>query len=137
MASFYRHLTVTLPIGSSVLVLVVVLAVLWCVMRRHADDATAAQSTPQGSVCGERYKSEGLSSVEPTYCGGGSSRGSSAYAVPHRVYDVPYAQKRSVEQIAIQSRKSQSSTGLSRDGSQLFYVSSKSKVFDEDEMHRL
>ncbi|XP_075544678.1 cell adhesion molecule Dscam1-like [Dermacentor variabilis] len=137
MASFYRHLTVTLPIGSSVLVLVVVLAVLWCVMRRHADDATGAQSTPQGSVCGERYKSEVLSSAEPTYCGGGSSRGSSAYAVPHRVYDVPYAQKRPVEQIAIQSRKSQSATGLSRDGSQLFYVSSKSKVFDEDEMHRL
>ncbi|XP_075735728.1 cell adhesion molecule Dscam1 [Rhipicephalus microplus] len=137
MASFYRHLTVTLPIGSSVLVLVVVLAVLWCVMRRHTDDGTVAQSTPQGSVCGERYKSEVLSTAEPTYCGGGSSRGSSAYAVPHRVYDVPYAQKRPVEQIAIQSRKSKTSTGMSRDGSQLFYVSSKSKVFEEDEMHRL
>ncbi|KAH9373223.1 hypothetical protein HPB48_004968 [Haemaphysalis longicornis] len=46
-----------------------------------------------GSVSGERYKSEVLASPEPTYCGG-SSRGSSAYAVPHRVYDVPYAHKR-------------------------------------------
>ncbi|KAH8024891.1 hypothetical protein HPB51_002061 [Rhipicephalus microplus] len=47
MASFYRHLTVTLPIGSSVLVLVVVLAVLWCVLRRHAEDATVVHGTPQ------------------------------------------------------------------------------------------
>ncbi|XP_049268775.1 Down syndrome cell adhesion molecule-like protein 1 homolog [Rhipicephalus sanguineus] len=138
MASFYRHLTVTLPIGSSVLVL------CRCVGGALVRDAATRGTTlllhkhaTRGSVCGERYKSEGLSSVEPTYCGGGSSRASSAYAVPHRVYDVPYAQKRPVEQIAIQSRKSQSSTGLSRDGSQLFYVSSKSKVFDEDEMHRL
>lgn len=139
MASFYRHLTVTLPIGSSVLVLVVVLAVLWCVLRRHAEDATVVHGTPQGSMSGERYKSEVLSSVEPTYCGGngGSSRGSSAYAVPHRVYDVPYAHKRPGEHIAIQSRKSQTATGLSRDGSELFYVSSKCKVFDEDDMHRL
>ncbi|XP_075544683.1 cell adhesion molecule Dscam1-like [Dermacentor variabilis] len=139
MASFYRHLTVTLPIGSSVLVLVVVLAVLWCVLRRHADDAAVAHGTPQGSVSGERYKSEVLGSAEPTYCGGngGSSRGSSAYAVPHRVYDVPYAHKRPGEHIAIQSRKSQTATGLSRDGSELFYVSSKCKVFDEDDMHRL
>ncbi|KAL3249796.1 hypothetical protein MRX96_055982 [Rhipicephalus microplus] len=111
MASLYRHLTVTLPIGSSVLVLVVVLAVLWCVMRRHTDDGTIAQRHATG-VCGERYKSEVLSTAEPTYCGGGSSRGSSAYAVPHRVYDVPYAQKRPVEQIAIQSRKCQTSTGM-------------------------
>ncbi|KAL1427617.1 hypothetical protein MTO96_017314 [Rhipicephalus appendiculatus] len=139
MASFYRHLTVTLPIGSSVLVLVVVLAVLWCVLRRHAEDAAVVHGTPQGSMSGERYKSEVLSSVEPTYCGGngGSSRGSSAYAVPHRVYDVPYAHKRPGEHIAIQSRKSQTATGLSRDGSELFYVSSKCKVFDEDDMHRL
>ncbi|XP_037506499.1 Down syndrome cell adhesion molecule homolog [Rhipicephalus sanguineus] len=139
MASFYRHLTVTLPIGSSVLVLVVVLAVLWCVLRRHAEDAAVAHGTPQGSMSGERYKSEVLSSVEPTYCGGngGSSRGSSAYAVPHRVYDVPYAHKRPGEHIAIQSRKSQTATGLSRDGSELFYVSSKCKAFDEDDMHRL
>ncbi|XP_077518540.1 cell adhesion molecule Dscam1-like isoform X2 [Amblyomma americanum] len=138
MASFYRHLTVTLPIGSSVLVLVVVLAVLWCVMRRHSDDVTTVHGTPQGSVSGERYKSDVLGTAEPTYCGsGGSSRGSSAYAVPHRVYDVPYAHKRTAEHIPIQSRKSQTSTGRSRDGSQLFYVSSKSKGFDEEDMHRL
>ncbi|KAH7969638.1 hypothetical protein HPB52_020685 [Rhipicephalus sanguineus] len=91
--------------------------VLLMVAHNDAGSTTAqvnfATLTPDGgSVCGERYKSEGLSSVEPTYCGGGSSRASSAYAVPHRVYDVPYAQKRPVEQIAIQSRKSQSSTGL-------------------------
>ncbi|KAK8770928.1 hypothetical protein V5799_025828 [Amblyomma americanum] len=82
-------------------------------MRRHSDDVTTVHGTPQGSVSGERYKSDVLGTAEPTYCGsGGSSRGSSAYAVPHRVYDVPYAHKRTAEHIPIQSRKSQTSTGL-------------------------